>query len=45
MPALPKSCLNMNLVKQFIELGGFDKIEQAPGVHLAKARDDFVNRY
>ena len=39
---MPKVCLNMNLVKQFIELGGFEKIEQG---QTSTAKEEFISRY
>lgn len=42
---MPKVCLNMNLVKQFIEMGGFEKIENCKRGVLSKQRDEFVIRY
>lgn len=41
---LAKVNLNMNLVKQFIELGGFDKIEHC-GTSYETQRRRFVDRY
>ena len=35
----------MTLIKQFIEIGGFDQIETADGPGITKFRDEFISRY
>ena len=35
----------MTLIKQFIEIRGFDQIEAADRPGISKIRDDFIARY